>query len=752
MVASGKRRWKKLARRWRNVVFGSAGLALATASWGFEDAAAPAGGPTLNGILPAEVPDGLTSDDFGALPESWKEWGSTAATAVEQLFRTHDSLDSLNADLATVDVKLGTLRKALADSRYRSISGPLADLYGRLNRRVAVAKAILAAQQLDPTTDYQTRVDDAFGQLRSAVETIDQTLSRYPNGSHWGPFLRLPELKAMVESKQADRDVLATVKEHLAGRSTLADEKQRNFLSRDMFIQLERAIDDALNVPMQMAQGDYVAALQKIGGELFAAIEQYEQRGDELSAKAIRDQYAQWRMTAADGGDGLSKVLRAHYLNYNLRALASEGFLKKLFRTSKQEGSWINERVMEATVAGTQCVDTNVDVDLKPSDGTGSFSLMLTGTVRTNTNGYTSQATVHTVGNHSFWAQKQIFFDGHNFFANPAAVNVAVNNRTIDAQTNIRIPIIKGIANRIAMGEVEKRKPQVDALTRQKIVQNLGPRMDREVGSQFDKATTKLEARVYGPLRELDSYPQDLAVSSSDTALMIRGRLMEDVELGGDEPMNVAIPSDGLVIQVHESLLNNSMERAGFNGREMTQDQLQAELRARIEKLIGRKLDEQTKEVAPKVDPTPTDAGDAADEKVDESAADNNAIFVFDSHDAIRFDVTDGVVRIIMRAGLKREGSDPIPTQLIEVPLGFTVANNEIKVERKGSVAVRPTERVANRAEQIVRANVMRANIQKLLPERILKGTLDLKMDNKTVTVKVTEVTPRDGWVTIIAR
>ena len=69
-------------------------------------------------------------------------------------------------------------------------------------------------------------------------------------------------------------------------------------------------------------------------------------------------------------------------------------------------------------------------------------------------------------------AEKDIFFDGHDFSTTNCRLWVNVNNTTVDAETNIRIPIIRGIANSIALRQVEKRRPQTDALTRQKISQS----------------------------------------------------------------------------------------------------------------------------------------------------------------------------------------------------------------------------------------------------------------------------------------
>jgi hypothetical protein len=373
---------------------------------------------------------------------------------------------------------------------------------------------------------------------------------------------------------------------------------------------------------------------------------------------------------------------------------------------------------------------------------------MLDGNVRSNTQAVTSQATAHTVGNHRFHAEKAAFFDGHNFTSTGSSVSVAANNQPVSVDTGIRLPIIRGIANGIAMSKVQERMPQSNAITRQKITTQVQPRLDSEVAENLDKAETQLEAKLYGPLRELESYPQELDVNSTDDSILVRARLMEEIELGGSEWPNLPMPSNGIVLQTHESLLNNSIERANFAGRELTQQELQDILRTRMEKLLGRPLEQKVETT----EPTNADEPTKVEEVPPPDEQDKTAKFVFDEHDAIKFKVSNGVVKMIMRTGLKREGADPIPTQQIEVSLGMTVEGDEIVIDRVGTVAVRPVGPVTNRGEQIVRANVMRSNIDRLTPQRRVKATMNVKSGDKNIPLKVTDVITRDGWVSIVAR
>jgi len=741
-------------------MLGCSVLALGTSGWGQDLPPLPDAGsatPTLNGILPVDIPPGLTSDDFTSLEGNWAKWAEETATVVSNVFRPHDNLDQLEVDLANADIKLATMEKVLADSKYRSIHGVLADLNGRLRRRLDVARVILDAQRANLGAAQEKKLTTALGKLEQAVATVERDVSKFPNGRKWLPYVRAQELKTLASEKNSSPELLETVKVNLAGRSTLEGEAQREFLHRASFVTLERAIDGVLEVSTQRNPETYIADIQKIGAAMVAALEEYEVRSGELEAQAVREQYAAWKQVAADGGAAMSEVLRRHYMNFNFRLVASEGFMKRVFETNRSEGSWVNDCIMEARVTGYQCTNTQLNVDIQPMSGSAKFCLLLDGNVRSNTQAVTDQATAHTVGYHRFHAEKAAFFDGHKFSASGSTVRVAANNQPVSVDTGIRLPIIRGIANGIAMSEVQKRMPQSNAITRQKITSQVVPKLDSEVATNLDKAETQLEAKLFGPLRELESYPQELDVNSTDDAILVRARLMEDIELGGSEWPNVPMPSTGIVLQTHESLLNNSIERANFAGRELTQQQLQDELRARMEKLLGRPLDQQV-ETTESTEPTqaaePTKAGDPAgvEDLPPPDEKDKTAVFVFDKHDAIKFKVSNGIVKMIMRTGLRREGADEIPTQQIEVPLGMSVEGNEIVIKRVGSIAVRPVGPVTNRGEQIVRANVMRSNIARLTPDRRVKATIDMKSGDKTIPLKVTDVINRDGWVSVVAK
>ena len=107
----------------------------------------------LQGILPEYIPDGLSEGDFADLTGNWAQWGEETGRLVSDFYASeNDEVRGRRATLEAIQAKLGTMRSALKDPQYLAIYGPLADLYGRLSRRVAVAGALLETVEQDVST------------------------------------------------------------------------------------------------------------------------------------------------------------------------------------------------------------------------------------------------------------------------------------------------------------------------------------------------------------------------------------------------------------------------------------------------------------------------------------------------------------------------------------------------------------------------------------------------------------------------
>lgn len=681
----------------------------------------------LRGLLPEGVPPGLYEDDFQTLGESWKDWATGTASEVLK-FYTDETLDvaGQKASLETLRRKLNTMKTALSDPRYAAIFKELSTMHSRLGRRVDIAQAALDTLEQHPETAWQERVKAAGQEVATAVDQLDGYLKGMNNGSAWLKFVKADDVRK-VAAGNASLEVLVSVKEKLSETGKLPSEEQRNFVQRAQFSRLRESLDEYLQLAGGSAPMVDQAGLRTALKELIGSIESFEESRSSEDAAAIRKTFSKVRRLAADGGERIADAMSSHYFNYNLRVVVSEAFANKVAAQPVSETGPVDDFILGAKVDGTQVTTGNVVVDVLPSDSGLKFAMNFNGVSQTSTQGVTDQATIFTSGYHQFSASKQITFDGDRFTTFPATIWVQANNTTTGARTGVSgLPIFGSIADDYAVSEARKRKSRSEAIAADKLRNRLLPQFNQEVDAEFAKHTEAMLNKVIPKLHENQLYPSARSFRSTDSELWISTRLMESAELGGDTPILTATTSTGAAIHLHETLLNNSLDRLRLHGRTMTEDELASELAKSFSNLLGREIKLPAKKDGEQSDGTK---------------------FIFPDQDPLRVQISGGELSLVLRAGLQPPEGEAIPTHAITVPLTFTIDGSNIRIEA-GSIGVAAVEGgMAN----IARAGVIRAKLQKALPTREVDRFITMNRNSGgPVNLAIAQITPNAGWLSIV--
>lgn len=700
-------------------------------SWAYQnDSAEPVG---LNGLIAAYAPDGLEEEDFAELAESidetWKNWVNETGALVKSFYEDEKATIAAQEEaIQKLRAKLNTVEKALKDRRYRSVHNEIGDLYAKLSPEVDMAEAVLKTLTISAEDARKARLAPSRTQLKNAVASFRSDMNRVRGGQPWLKWASVTTLSNFDSANPESIEAVNAVKAKLEKRESFSDDL-KEFVSRDSFLTLEDALA-AVQAAVKTADETTPAQLREEIATLLEALADY---GDDPTAEggaALRTQVAALRKIAPDGGAAIGGVFNKHYQNYNLRIVVSEGFLNRIAGDARRESSRINDSALGARIVGNQTSDVTSSIDIQSSRNGARFNIVLDGVISTSSLAYASQATIRSVGRHTFTATKPVTFDGVRFQTEPARVSVRANNRPVGASTRYTGRLFGRMADNIAMDEANKRRGEANAYTQRSIRNKVGSKLNSEVNSKFSDAEMELQNRLYGPLREYGLYPDAMSYSSTSNAIQVRTRLSGENEIGGGQAIpGATAPSKGLMIQIHESLLTNSSNRLDL-GTEGKMKMNEGELRALIEERLSKILD---REVS---------LGDSEKE-----GDDKGITFIFDQPNPISFVIDDGKVTLILRAGLEREG-DNIPTQIITVPLIPTVAGDKILLNR-GNVGVKPVKRPKSVAEQVTRANVMRQNIQKALPEKEFDASFEIERDNKKISMNITSIDADNGWLTI---
>ena len=723
---------RTLNRRWM-ALCGASALALGTTLVSAWDDAKPAQPAGLRGVLPIDVPVALGEDAFATLDGNWKEWGETTAKEVAK-FYAEELADAAGQrqQLAVLKKKLLTMEVSLKDTRYRSIHEPLGSLHASLSRRVAIAEAVLDTLELDPKKVATEQLDGARQQVAKSLKELETELSTVKNGPAWLDFVRSAEITKLVSDKKGHEavPVLSAVHQKISPSDATSPEI-RKFLDGARFVSLRTSLGEFVKVAAAVDQPYNPEKLRADLVNLVGSVEKFEETQASDDASAVRKSFDTVRKSAPDRGNRVAAAMSTHYFNFNLRVVASEKFLSKIVSESTTQNGPVKDFILGANVSGNQTTTATVGIDMKPSNDGIRLHLVLDGVSKSNTVGVTSEANVFTSGYHVFKAWKPILFDGNTFTTGNADISVSANNQTTGVSTKYSgVPLFGGFADSIARGEVEDRRGQSQAIAAQRVSSRVLPEFNKEVDTKIVDLNKNLEEKVNSKLRQKELYPSAASYRSSEDDLRVSTRLMADQELAGSDGPFVSVPTAGFVLALHESLLNNSLDRLKFAGRTMSEDELGKEIEASFSDLLGRKLN-----LAKKIE----DASDSPKEI---------ATFVFPAKDAMRFRINNGQLTLALRAGLKQKDED-IPTQEIIVPLMFRIEGTNFVVE-SGEIGVSPVEPPANAGLQIARAGVVRSKVKNTLPTRKFDRFVSIDKNLQTpVQLGLAQVKASGGWLTL---
>lgn len=700
---------------------------IASASSAFEE-----GAPGLfRSIWPEEVPAALTDSSFNRLDGNWAEWSQQATAEVARFYSEPGTTAAKQQQLADLKHRLSVMQKALNDSRYKSLALPLEQISRDLERRIDLADAALALDGVN----LGASAEQIAGRAAIVLErdtALTNSLASITGGPAWRDFIKAPALRSALEANPQGPEAVAAAKatlERLAKVDVIEDAIQKAFLSRPEFTAMRSAVTAYVTV-QDAGSPEQAQTLFREGlKDLIAGIEGYEAAPNQHDAERVRRSFQSLRALGGDQLARLSYVLQKHYFNYNTRIVASESFLTRLMNDSRCEQGSVVDCILGAAVSGYQWTNTSATINLKPSPNTIRLDLVLSGVTQSNTQGVTEQATVFTSGYHTFHATKEVNYNGGGFFTGPAGISVNANNTTTGATTKFSwVPLLGRFADNIAVSEAVKRKEASEQIAASRIQDKVLPRFNSEVDQAFAKAHSRMQSELFGGLRSVGLYPDAEQFETLDDRLKISTRLMAADELGGSAPPASLLVPAGANLLLHETILNNSVDRMGLAGKNFSED----ELRNHIQEFLTRAL-QRPITLQPLAKPAP-----AAGEYDDDESADDLR-FQFDAQDPIRLQVADGELLISLKATFQRKDKDDIKDQTVSIPVTFSVQNSEIVVTR-GDVRV-----TGGTASRFIQKRLERT----LPPTTSASGKVTLKGPSREVDAYVKSISLVDGWVGI---
>ena len=576
----------------------------------------------------------------------------------------------------------------------QTLTSKLRRLRYDLSKRTVIWRAI---QKLPATS---SREGDA--QLVSSQRLSFDYLSQ-----DWNDFLQIEQLQnaygslkpSAAAKKKASRMTLARM------ASPNLSVSQRNYLN-------------------QIIPASIVSHLKETAAgnvnqyRLLKAIEWNDLNPSGVATHYINDQFQNLMWSELADRQAAATQLQAHYRNANIRLAVSQNMLNRLIPDSPEVNEPVSEKVLGADISGHSHVRNRLSVQLVEDPLQISLQLQTHGEVDSDTVARRSGFEIRNEGNARFHAFKKLSLDRMGRFSSDSPVASAhARQRLIGIRSKLDpFPVVNWVARRIAKKKVDEQTPQATMLLEQKIEQSASSQLQEGVESQVAQMQAYLKVNLLEPLVSMDLNPEALQLATTNQRLIMRYRLAGIDQMAADSPRPSDSNYDYLSLQLHQSLLNNTIERIEIESETFTPESLLKHL----SDVIGF---------------NPENA--KADSK-------HEAEFVFANYDAIRVDFVDGKIRIELNLKSLRVGKGKtwrnITISSTYVP---TVVGSQVRLAQEGMIGVKGKKfRIG---DQIA----VRAIFNVVLPDSYQFDAVPKKLAQRLngYALVVSKLNIADGWV-----
>lgn len=459
-----------------------------------------------------------------AAPESWELLAALSRLA-QQGLSAAERLD----DRAT---QLVALRTAQALSRRVHVW----QAAHRATLSVATASPSLVADASDPV-DVQARIDAVAAELTGLEDAAS-----------WSRFLLLEELSAACREPSDTRRRLASQRFLSRLNRFGLTPAQQGWLDRDSIA----ALADAVR-PWAVGPVDYAA--------LLGQLERQETDTIDLGGIDVARGAQSLRFASSVEAIELADAIDRHYRNANIRLCVTDQWINRLVPEVEAKVQPVRQRILGANVRGTSQIRSTVAVRLVPSPDSWKLHFETVGSVVSNTASRNGPVSIRSISDADFNSVTPLEIRRDAFDVESTQVRV-------DSQTRVRgidtdydsVPLLNSLVREIARSRYESSAPVAKRIQHGQIGDGVGSEIDRRLKDQLDQGADKLSRHITGPLAHLGLNPKVLDMQTSADRLTARYRVGGDWQLAAFTPRPRA-PSDSLLsVQVHQSVLNNTLE------------------------------------------------------------------------------------------------------------------------------------------------------------------------------------------------
>jgi hypothetical protein len=519
--------------------------------------------------------------------EATRAWASDASTAIQRLGPAISvGAPETSENLRHLDLLIQETPALLRKGLDESVAQNLSRTSYALERHVIVWNQIEKMGGMNAAGAPAPAVDP--GKLNKCLSEIDQLTSNSAEGHAWRKYLLIESLRDWAAGRRngderLPRELGQQVLKRLNPMSVSS--RQRQFLTSGPMAELQRE--------MLRHTAEPVAA-----NRLLQSLESYEASGRSSDARLLARDCELLDVGSGTGQRELGERFEMLYRNANLRIAVTADLLNRMIPKREPEFAPVQDRIQGAQVRGQSLMASEVSVRLIPDPHHVRLALQVNGEMASETRSTSGPATFYSDSESSYLARKPVEITLRGISMGETEVAVNNNSQLRGVSTSFgSVPIFGRIAKSISEQQYDEKKADAEAEIRGKIAAKAKERVDREASAEIAAAAKRLDDEVIGPMDSLMLNPTMIAAETTDKRFSMRIRLAGPDQLGGHTPRPQA-PADSLAsIQIHESMLNNMLDRLELDGETFDLAGLGKRLSERLQRFKPKAVDPDQEDV-----------------------------------------------------------------------------------------------------------------------------------------------------------
>ena len=289
----------------------------------------------------------------------------------------------------------------------------------------------------------------------------------------------------------------------------------------------------------------------------------------------------------------------------------------------------VNDRILGTPVRGVSDTTTRLEVRLIPDPHRIHLWLEAHGTVDSRTAASRGPVTLNDHGESAYIVHKAVIIDDRGLGIANAMAEADSNTQLVGISTRFDgRPLVSAVVRDRAAAKYDKQHAEALREVDQKVANEAARRVDTDARRALEDIESMICQQMFSPLEKMGVDAQPIAFGTTTDRVTLRLRLAGENQLGGHTARPQA-PSDSLAsMQVHESALNNALDRLELAGESFTLQDLFLHLAKRTGKPIS----------------VPSDLPD-------------DVSITFARHDPVHVRCQDGVIRVTLAvANLHQRG------------------------------------------------------------------------------------------------